>query len=158
MHGSKHNANLLARRSQPHPRGRALVRRVRMCAGGPPARSRRADAMTRDLNARALRLSYFTVGYNMVEGVASVLAGGAAGSVALVGFGLDSFVESLSGVVMIWRFRDGGHQAVEFREVDARHGRRGPRPATGPVVGRAKKSASPVWSARRAFQLGSGVS
>lgn len=64
--------------------------------------------MTDDLNARARRLSWFTVIYNVLEGVASVLAGGAAGSVALVGFGLDSFVESLSGMVMIWRFRDAG--------------------------------------------------
>ncbi len=57
------------------------------------------------LTDRALRLSYFTVGYNVLEGVASVAAGALAGSVALVGFGLDSFVESLSGGVMIWRFR-----------------------------------------------------
>ncbi|HEX2204291.1 MAG TPA: cation transporter [Longimicrobium sp.] len=57
---------------------------------------------------RALRLSYFTVGYNVIEGVASVAVGAAAGSVALVGFGMDSFVESLSGGVMIWRFRAGG--------------------------------------------------
>ncbi|MBS1263552.1 MAG: hypothetical protein MAG715_00735 [Methanonatronarchaeales archaeon] len=55
---------------------------------------------------RALLLSYFTVGFNVVEGVVSVAAGVLAGSVALVGFGLDSFVESLSGGVMIWRFRD----------------------------------------------------
>jgi len=67
-----------------------------------------------DLNARALRLSYFTVGYNLLEGVASVVAGGAAGSVALVGFGLDSFVESLSGVIMIWRF--GGRADGDHRE------------------------------------------
>lgn len=67
-----------------------------------------------DLNARALRLSYFTVGYNLLEGVASVVAGGAAGSVALVGFGLDSFVESLSGMIMIWRF--GGGADGERRE------------------------------------------
>lgn len=59
----------------------------------------------RALSRRALRLSYFTVGYNLVEGAASVAAGAVAGSVALVGFGLDSFVESLSGGVMIWRFR-----------------------------------------------------
>ncbi len=70
-----------------------------------------------DLNARALRLSYFTVGYNLLEGVASVLAGGAAGSVALVGFGLDSFVESLSGAIMIWRF--GGGAGGETRERQA---------------------------------------
>jgi divalent metal cation (Fe/Co/Zn/Cd) transporter len=60
------------------------------------------------LQKRALALSYFTVGYNVLEGVASVAAGAMAGSVALVGFGLDSFVESLSGGVMIWRFRGGG--------------------------------------------------
>ena len=57
---------------------------------------------------RALRLSYFTVGYNVLEGAVSVAAGAAAGSVALVGFGMDSFVESLSGGVMIWRFRSAG--------------------------------------------------
>ncbi len=45
--------------------------------------------------------------YNLVEGALSLLAGGLAGSIALVGFGLDSFVESLSGGIMIWRFR--GH-------------------------------------------------
>jgi divalent metal cation (Fe/Co/Zn/Cd) transporter len=54
---------------------------------------------------KALRLSYLTVGYNILEGVLSLLAGSLAGSIALVGFGLDSFVESLSGGIMIWRFR-----------------------------------------------------
>ena len=61
--------------------------------------------MSDDHHRRALRLSYFTVGYNVLEGVASVLAGGAAGSAALVGFGLDSAVESISGAIMVWRFR-----------------------------------------------------
>lgn len=71
------------------------------------------------LNDRALKLSYFTVGYNVLEGAASVAAGALAGSVALVGFGLDSFIESLSGSVMIWRFRHragGGPEAAERRE------------------------------------------
>ncbi len=54
---------------------------------------------------KALRLSYLTVGYNILEGAASLFAGSLAGSIALVGFGLDSFVESLSGGIMIWRFR-----------------------------------------------------
>ena len=54
---------------------------------------------------KALLLSYVTVGYNVLEGVISLLAGYLAGSIALVGFGLDSFVESLSGGIMIWRFR-----------------------------------------------------
>jgi divalent metal cation (Fe/Co/Zn/Cd) transporter len=54
---------------------------------------------------KALLLSYLTVGYNVLEGAISILAGSLAGSIALVGFGLDSFVESLSGGIMIWRFR-----------------------------------------------------
>ncbi len=57
------------------------------------------------LHKKALLLSYFTVGYNVLEGIASILAGLFTGSIALVGFGLDSFVESLSGGIMIWRFR-----------------------------------------------------
>lgn len=64
------------------------------------------------LHTRALRLSWFTVVYNVLEGLVSVAAGMLAGSVALVGFGLDSFVESLSGGIMIWRFGGpGGHAA-----------------------------------------------
>ena len=55
---------------------------------------------------KALRLSYFTVGYNILEGFISVIFGYLAGSVALIGFGLDSFIESLSGGVIIWRFWD----------------------------------------------------
>lgn len=66
------------------------------------------------LRSRALRLSYFTVGYNMLEGVLSIAAGLIAGSVALVGFGLDSFIESLSGSIMIWRFSK--HQALTLEE------------------------------------------
>lgn len=50
-------------------------------------------------------MSWITVLYNVVEGVVAVTAGGAAGSAALVGFGLDSFIESLSAMVMLWRFR-----------------------------------------------------
>lgn len=53
---------------------------------------------------KALYLSYFTVVYNFIEGLVSVLVGVLAGSIALVGFGLDSFMESFSGGVMIWRF------------------------------------------------------
>jgi cation diffusion facilitator family transporter len=52
----------------------------------------------------ALQLSYFTVAYNFIEGILSILVGLLSGSIALVGFGLDSFIESLSGCVMIWRF------------------------------------------------------
>ncbi len=60
--------------------------------------------MKSKLHRRALLLSYLTVGYNVLEGVISIIVGLPAGSIALIGFGLDSFVESVSGGVMIWRF------------------------------------------------------
>lgn len=56
-----------------------------------------------DPHKKALYLEYFTVGYNVLEGAASILAGYLAGSIALIGFGLDSGIESLSGAVLIWR-------------------------------------------------------
>lgn len=68
------------------------------------------------LHKRALFLSYFTVGYNILEGAVSIFAGVLAGSIALVGFGLDSFVESLSGGVMIWRFRQHKDLSEEEEE------------------------------------------
>lgn len=68
------------------------------------------------LHKKALFLSYFTVGYNITEGIVSILAGLLAGSIALVGFGLDSFVESLSGSVMIWRLRKHGKISEEEEE------------------------------------------
>ncbi len=68
------------------------------------------------LKKRALLLSYFTIGYNILEGALSILAGFLAGSIALIGFGLDSFVESLSGCVMVWRFRKSGKIPEEEEE------------------------------------------
>jgi cation diffusion facilitator family transporter len=52
---------------------------------------------------RGLRLEYLTVAWNVVEGLIAVGAGIAAGSIALIGFGIDSFVETISGAVLIWR-------------------------------------------------------
>ena len=66
--------------------------------------------------ARALLLSYITVGYNLVEGLASVTAGILAGSVALLGFALDSFFESISGAVMVWRLRGAVVQTEDAEE------------------------------------------
>jgi divalent metal cation (Fe/Co/Zn/Cd) transporter len=63
---------------------------------------------TDELHSRALKLSYFTIGYNIVECVLSIIAGFIAGSTALLGFGSDSLVESISGMIMIWRFRKHG--------------------------------------------------
>ncbi len=51
----------------------------------------------------ALRLEYLTLGWNVVEGVVAVTAAALAGSIALLGFGVDSFVECASGLVLLWR-------------------------------------------------------
>ena len=65
----------------------------------------------------ALRLELLTVGWNLVEGAVALLAALAAGSIALLGFGIDSFVESASGGVLLWRLtaerRGMSHSEVE---------------------------------------------
>lgn len=48
-------------------------------------------------------LEYFTIVWNLLEGIISVVAGLLAGSIALVGFGFDSFIESASGGALLWR-------------------------------------------------------
>ena len=68
------------------------------------------------LHRRALILSYFTVGYNIVEFILSIIAGVISGSIALIGFGLDSLVESLSGGIMIWRFSKHGKISIQEEE------------------------------------------
>jgi len=68
------------------------------------------------LSKKALYLSYFSLGYNFLEGIVSVLVGQITGSIALLGFGLDSFAESLSGGVMIWRFRRHAELSQEEEE------------------------------------------
>jgi divalent metal cation (Fe/Co/Zn/Cd) transporter len=57
------------------------------------------------LNRRSLHLAYLTAGYNLLEGIVAIAAGAAASSTALLGFGLDSFVEVSSALVVIWQFR-----------------------------------------------------
>ena len=52
---------------------------------------------------RGRRLEYFTIGWNAIEGGVAVAAGAIAGSIALVGFGLDSFIEVTSGLTLLWR-------------------------------------------------------
>jgi divalent metal cation (Fe/Co/Zn/Cd) transporter len=48
-------------------------------------------------------LEYLTIIWNLLEGIISVGAGILAGSIALVGFGFDSFIESASGGALLWR-------------------------------------------------------
>jgi divalent metal cation (Fe/Co/Zn/Cd) transporter len=65
---------------------------------------------------RGRRLEYFTIGYNLLEALASLAAGVLAGSTALVGFGADSLIECASGAVLIWRLSpEEGHAAREER-------------------------------------------
>src|ERR1700690_3413062 len=59
----------------------------------------------KQLLRRGRNLEYFTVAYNSVEGIVSIVAGLIAGSVSLTGFGLDSFIELTSGAALLWRFR-----------------------------------------------------
>jgi divalent metal cation (Fe/Co/Zn/Cd) transporter len=62
-------------------------------------------------------LLWLTVAWNVIEGVIAVSAGLAAGSVALVGFGLDSFIEVTAAFVLLWRLRLPPHdERAEQRE------------------------------------------
>lgn len=66
---------------------------------------------------RGRRLEYLTLGWNSLEALAALAAGILAGSIALIGFGIDSVIESLSGGVLLWRLREGA--AGERREQTA---------------------------------------
>jgi divalent metal cation (Fe/Co/Zn/Cd) transporter len=52
---------------------------------------------------RGRRLEYFTIAWNMLEGLVAVVAGALAGSISLLGFGIDSFIEVTSGAALLWR-------------------------------------------------------
>ncbi len=63
------------------------------------------------------RLEYFTIAWNALEGVVAVVAGAIAGSISLVGFGIDSFIEVTSGSVLLWRMSvDAELQRREMNE------------------------------------------
>src|SRR5947208_1404353 len=63
------------------------------------------------------RLEYFTIAWNALEGLVAVVAGAIAGSISLVGFGIDSFIEVTSGSVLLWRmFVDAEVQRRELNE------------------------------------------
>jgi len=86
---------------------------------GPPQSPK--DLERRQSLSKALPLEYFTLTWNVIEAVVGFAAGVAAGSVALVGFALDSVVESSSAGVLIWRLKAeqrGAHaEEVERRAV-----------------------------------------
>lgn len=70
-------------------------------------------ARRRLLGRRAQLLAAASVSYNVIEAAIAITAGLAAGSIALVGFGLDSIVEVSSGLIILWQFR---HPLPESRE------------------------------------------
>lgn len=70
---------------------------------------------------RGLLLEYVTVGWNVLEGIVAVAAGVMAGSPALIAFGADSFIESISGGVLIWRLageRSGRHDEDGTKRIE----------------------------------------
>jgi len=74
------------------------------------------------LNRRAVaergkRLEYFTIAWNSLEGLVALIAGVLAGSISLVGFGIDSFIEVTSGATLLWRMTvDAEEQTRERNE------------------------------------------
>ena len=75
----------------------------------------------RDLVRRAMLLELAIIVYNLLEGVLSVAAGILAGSVVLVGFGLDSAIEVSAALVVVWHLsRSGEEQQPEWESRVAR--------------------------------------
>ncbi|MGQ0826733.1 MAG: cation transporter [Actinomycetota bacterium] len=71
---------------------------------GTEARGPEADASD-TLRRRGLALEYVTIGWNVIEAVVALVAGVAANSIALVGFGFDSTIEVAAASVVVWQFR-----------------------------------------------------
>jgi divalent metal cation (Fe/Co/Zn/Cd) transporter len=70
------------------------------------------------LARRGRRLEYFTIGWNSLEGFVGIAAGAMAGSVSLIGFGVDSVIEVTSGAALLWRMSvETDHCRRERREV-----------------------------------------
>lgn len=76
----------------------------------PPMRDccHQPDSSRTESIRRGRRLEYLTVVWNLLEAAWAIGAGLWAGSIALVGFGVDSLIETSSGVILLWRLRDGG--------------------------------------------------
>jgi len=66
---------------------------------------------------RGLSLEYFTVAWNLLEAAVALVSGAVAGSIALIGFGLDSLIEVSSGGVLLWRLQ-ADHEAERRETVE----------------------------------------
>jgi divalent metal cation (Fe/Co/Zn/Cd) transporter len=75
---------------------------------------------TRSASVRRGRgLEYITIGWNLLEGIISIVAGAMAGSISLVGFGLDSLIEVSSGAALLWRLHLDAPERRERAEASA---------------------------------------
>jgi divalent metal cation (Fe/Co/Zn/Cd) transporter len=74
-----------------------------------------ATPSRQDLVRRGEWLEYFTVLYNSAEALISIAAGWIAGSVSLIGFGLDSLIEVTSGAALLWRLHHDANIARRER-------------------------------------------
>jgi divalent metal cation (Fe/Co/Zn/Cd) transporter len=89
----------------PAARGCQYPSAVPLAANAPfPATATVTPARYRELAARVKLLSWLSLAAMSVEGVVALAAGITAGSIALVGFGLDSAIEGFASVIIIWRF------------------------------------------------------
>lgn len=70
------------------------------------------SATRSDYLERGIYLEYLTISWNLLEGAIAIAAGSFAGSVALIGFGFDSLIETSSGAILLWRLRAerSGHE------------------------------------------------
>ena len=75
-----------------------------------------SDALRLNAVRRGRILEYLTIIWNLLEGIISVGAGLVAGSIALVGFGFDSFIESFSGGALLWRLHLDAPERREMAE------------------------------------------
>ncbi len=103
----------------------------------------------RSLLRRAFLLEVLTVTWNALEGVIAVAAGVAADSIALLGFGMDSFVEMASGLVLLWRVRVERREQLDLDAIE-RLDRKAHRLVGGTLV---LLAAWIVWEAGRSLWL-----
>lgn len=67
---------------------------------------------------KAILLSWFTIAYNVIEGLVSIYFGIEEESIALAGFGGDSFIEVFSAILVLWRFKGEATQSDPFLSLD----------------------------------------
>jgi divalent metal cation (Fe/Co/Zn/Cd) transporter len=82
----------------------------------PFASAAQPDSERGRLVKRARMLAWLGIGWHGIEAGIAIAAGVVAGSIALVGFGADSLIESAAGFILLWRFassRSGSHRAEE---------------------------------------------